>query len=172
LSRSTKRSMLERRYQRASCDFEAEFGWGTLNYAARIGMVGIGGCFVVSDALVPVDEEVDLALTIDPELAPLQTRAKVVWLSSGRPPFPGKIFGKGFAVEFERIFPEDRARIDEYVRKRIRVYKAIDHEMKKAKPDKELIKELFAGVRPDDSTHLNHIKKVCGNELKLFRLRR
>ena len=79
---------------------------------------------------------------------------------------------RGFALEFKRIYPEQRARVDEFVKRKNRAFKSIDHELKKVRPDKDLIKELFKSIYPSESTHLNHIKAVCRDELRYFRLRK
>lgn len=162
----------ERRYQRASCDFPAEFTWGTITHQAEVRVISIGGCFLSTPVLVPVEEELDSEFRLSPNDAPIHCRGKVVWLSKRGIRTRGDRMARGFALEFMRIYPEDRARIDEYVRVQNRLFKAIEHELEKKHPDKAMVKELFAKARPEESTHLNHIKKVCRQELRYFRLRK
>jgi len=161
----------ERRYQRARCDFPAEFSWGTITNSARVLIISLGGAFLETEVFVPAGEEMEVSLSFDSESAPIVCRAAVVWVADPGVKVKGPKPRPGFAVEFMKIFPEHRALIDEYVRKQNRIFRAIHHELDKAKPDKALIKELFARVCPQDSTHLNHIKKVCKEEMKFFRLR-
>jgi len=164
-------SSSERRYQRASCAFSAEFTWGTVTHPAQVMIIGLGGCFLATPAVVPAGEEVDVAITVEPEERPLHCRGKVAWLAERGLPIWGTRY-PGFALEFLRIFPEDRGRIDEYVRKQTRIFRAIEHELKKRKPDLKLVKDLFRQVRPEESAHLSHIRRVCREELKHFRLRK
>ena len=170
--KGAQKTSLERRYQRASCDFPADFVWGTINHNARIKVLSIGGCFLAGDVIVPPQEEVELSFNMGPGSKRVKCRGKVVWISEKGVPVSGDEKYKGFAVEFKRMYPEDRAIIDDYVKKQNRIFKTINHELNKSKPDKALIKELFARVYPEDSTHLNHIKKVVREELRYFRLRR
>ena len=162
----------ERRYQRASCALPAEFDWGTISNQALVRVIGIGGAFISTNALVPLDERLDLNFRLAEKTRPIQCRCRVAWLTGRGIEIRGEKHIKGFAVEFTRIYPEDRQLIDEYVRDKIRVYKAISHELKKKRPDKALVKELFGQVRPGESTHLNHIKKACREEAKFYRLRK
>lgn len=163
---------LERRYQRASCNFPAEFVWGTVSHRAVAKIISIGGCYLASEVLVPNGEELELLLRIDLNSDPIRCLSRVAWVSENGIVTRGGRRYRGFALEFERIYPEERARIDEFVKKRTRVFRTIEHEMDKAHPDKGLIKELFATVCPGESTHMNHIRKACREELRHFRLRR
>jgi hypothetical protein len=171
LSSAKKKSAFERRYQRVTCDFPAEFSWGTISHSGRARVLGIGGCFLETQVMVPVGEEIELRFQLDPALPLLTGRGKVAWISERGVPIAGPGLHRGFALEFQRIFPEDRAVIDEFVRRKTRVFRAVCHEFGKHKPDTGLIKELFASVCPDESTHLSHIKRVCREELRYFRLR-
>ena len=162
----------ERRYQRASCLFPAEFTWGTVTHRGRIMSVGLGGCFIESKVLVPLHEELDLLFYMEGAINPIKCRSKVAMILKTGAKALGKKKPKGFGLEFLKIFPEDRQKLDEYVKQQIRIFKTIDHEINKVKRDTALIKELFSGVRPGESTHLNHIKKVTLENLKLFRLRK
>lgn len=163
----------ERRYQRASASFPAEFVWGTITQPAVALMIGLGGCFLETEVIVPPGEELDLHLRLEPSGGKIKCRGKVAWIAyrKGYPTRAGKK-SRGFALEFMRIFPEDRARIEEYVVKRNRLFRAMDHELKKQKPDQRLIKELFSAACPGESTHLAHVRKVCRYEVQHFRLRR
>lgn len=160
----------ERRYQRATCDFPAEFTWGTISHQARVVVISIGGTFLDSEVKIPLEQELTLTFTINPAEPPISCQGKVVWLADKGILVWGKTLHRGFAVEFMKMFPEDRARIDEYVRERIRIFRAIDHELCKQRPDKVLVKELFQQVRPGESTHLGHIKKACCEEKRHYRL--
>jgi len=162
----------ERKYQRASCDFPGEMLWGTITHPARVEVISIGGCFLYTEALVPEGEEVDLIFTVEDDDMPIKCTGAVVWVTKEGIKVRENEKLPGFALEFKKIYPEYRARIDEYVKKQNRIFKTIDHELSKSKPDKSLVKELFSKARPNDSTHLNHIKKVCRQELRHFRLRR
>lgn len=162
---------LERRYQRAACEFPAEFSWGTVTHRALVKTIGMGGCFLATEAIIPEGEELDMAIKTDPASEPLQCRGKVAWITERGIRLRGKRC-RGFALEFKRIYPEQRARIDEFVKRKNRAFKSIDHELNKARPDKELIKELFKSIYPSESTHLNHIRAVCRDELRYFRLRK
>jgi len=162
----------ERRYQRASCDFPAEFAWGAVTHPARVMVIGIGGCFLFTHALAPPGEEVDLSFEMDSEEEKISCRGVVAWVADEGIDARGLKKLDGFAVEFLRIFPEDRERIDEYVRTQVRLFKAMDHELKKKEPDRALVKELFARARPFESTHLNHIRKTVKDEMRYFRLRK
>ena len=162
---------LERRHQRASCDAPAEFSWGTIPHSASVVVVGMSGCFLKTSVIVPVGQELDLTFCLETGPNPIRCRARVVW-HDGR---GIKVRGQtchGFALEFKRIFPEDRGRIDEYVRRQVRVFRAIARELAKADPDRELAKDLFGRVRPGDSLHLGHIRRSCADELRYFRLRK
>ncbi len=162
----------ERRYQRASCLFPAEFTWGTVTHRGMILSIGLGGCFIGSKVLVPLHEKLDLVFYMEGDLNPIKCRSKVAMISKTGVHALGKIKRKGFGLEFLKIFPEDRQKLEEYVQHQIRIFKTIDHELGKIKRDTPLIKELFASVRPDESIHLNHIKKVTRENMKLFKLRK
>ncbi len=172
MARVRKARSGERRFQRASCCFPGTFNWGTVSHPATIMIIGLGGGFVSSEVQVPEGCDVSLSFEMDPEREPVRARGKVAWLTRKGIRIRDMPRRQGFAVEFTRIFPEHKARIDEYVKNQNRLFKAIDHEMKKKKPDKKLIKKLFSQARPGESTHLNHIKKVTKDELRHFRLRK
>jgi len=53
---------LERRHQRAACEFPAEFSWGTVTHRALVKTIGMGGCFLATEAIIPEGEELDLAI--------------------------------------------------------------------------------------------------------------
>ena len=171
LNAAKKKAALERRYQRVTCDFPAEFSWGTISHPGRVRVLGIGGCFLETQVMVPAGEEIELRFQLDPALPPVTGQGKIAWISERGISITGAGLHRGFALEFQRIFPEDRAAIDEFVRKKTRVFRAVCHELGKHKPDPGLIKELFASICPDESTHLSHIKRVCREELRYFRLR-
>ncbi|MFO8057529.1 MAG: PilZ domain-containing protein [bacterium] len=159
-----------RRYQRTSCDIPAEFHWGTIYHSARIKVLSIGGCFLATDVKIPLEEKVHLSFRLKPEDAPVTCECKVVWITRRGIKVRGEKACQGFALEFEKIYPEDRSRIDELVRGNIRTIKAIEHELDKKNPDKKMIKELFQTLRPGESTHLSHIKKTCREEKRFYRL--
>ncbi len=162
----------ERRYQRSSCDIPAEFHWGTIYHSAKIKILGIGGCFLATDVKIPLDEKVHLSFRLDPDSPPIHCVCNVVWMTRKGIKVRGNKSHQGFALEFERIFPEDRSRIDELVRKNNRIVKTIEHELEKKKPDKQMIKELFTKLRPGESTHLSHIRKACREEKRFYRLQK
>lgn len=162
---------MERKHQRASCDCPAEFTWGTINHPATVVIVGMGGCFVHAEVMVPKGEELELRFCMEPSPEPIRCRAKVVWIAARGIRVRGQTC-RGFAVEFLRIYPEDRSRVDEYVKRQTRVFRAIGRELEKPAPDIELVKDLFSRVRPGDSLHMNHIRGVSMDELRYFRLRR
>lgn len=162
----------ERRFQRASCEYPARFTWGTITNQARVMIISIGGCFISTETLVPAGEEIDLEFKFGDDAKTVDCHCRVAWVA--KKGIKTRQGGRqhGFALNFLRIFPEDRALIDEYVKKQNRLFKCIEHELKKKRPDKEQIKDWFGQSRPGESTHLNHIKKVCREELLYFRLRK
>jgi Tfp pilus assembly protein PilZ len=162
---------LERRYQRASCEFAAEFTWGTVSHQAAAKVISMGGCYLATEVIVPCGEEVELVLTLDLAAPLLHCRGRVVWLSQRGIKVRNGRRERGFAVEFKRIYPEDRARVDEYVKRQTRLFRAIEHEFKKAHPDKGLVKDLFSLACPGESPHLGHVRKRCREEGRYFRLR-
>mgnify|MGYP000026492172 CR=1 FL=1 len=162
---------VERRHQRASCDAPAEFSWGTITHPATVMVVSMGGCFLRTGVFVPLGEELELTFCLESGPDPIRCRAKVVWLAGRGIRIRGQTC-RGFALEFMRIFPEDRSRIDEYVRRQTRVFRHLERELAKAHPDRELIKDLYSKVRPGDSLHLGHIRKICAEEIRYFRLRK
>jgi Tfp pilus assembly protein PilZ len=166
-----KRLPHERRYQRATCDFSANFQWHGRCHEARARVISIGGCFLETTVMPEVGAELDFTLQLDPDHEAIHSRAKVAWVAPAGIRIKGPHLHPGFALEFHRIFPEDRARVDDYVRRQTRLFRAIGHELDKAKPDLALVKDLFHQVCPRESTHLNHIRKVCREELRFFRLR-
>jgi hypothetical protein len=169
--RTKKRLPAERRYQRATCNFGAEFSWGTITHAAQVRIISMGGCFLETPVLVPSGSEIEAMIGISEGEPPIRSRAKVVWVADKRAPVIGRERVPGFALEFIQMFPEDRARLEDYVRRRNRIFHAILHELDKTKPDRPLVNDLFLRVCPNESTHLNHIRKVCFEELKHSRLR-
>lgn len=162
----------ERRYQRSSAAFPAQFTWGSLTQQGEVVMIGLGGCFMAAEVIVPVGEELEVVIFLEP-MSPIRGRARVAWIT-GRKGFRlgGQKSKRGFALEFLKIFPEDRARIEDYVKRQTRLFRAMDHELKKQKPDYHVVKQLFAAACPGESSHLNHIRKVCREEVKLYRLRK
>lgn len=168
---TSKGTASERRHQRASCDCPAEFSWGTITHPATVVIVGMGGCYLRTSAVVPNGEIIDLTFCLEGAPEPIRCQSKVVWLSERGVRVRGQA-SRGFALEFQRIFPEDRARIDEYVKRTNRVFRAIEREFEKNTPDRELIKDLYAKVRPGDSLNMRHIRHVTDEELKYFRLRK
>ncbi|HUT54058.1 MAG TPA: PilZ domain-containing protein [bacterium] len=166
-----KLNSLERRYQRASCDFPSEFTWGTVTHRGAAKVISLGGCYLATEVIVPCFEEVELTFAMDPQAPPLRCHGKVVWLSEQGIKVRTGRRERGFALEFKRIYPEDRARVDEYVKRQTRLFRAIEHEFKKARPDKDLIKDVFGLACPGESTHLGHIHKRCREETRYFRLR-
>jgi hypothetical protein len=165
-----KREPLERRYQRASSQFPAEFAWGTVVHSARVSVVSLGGCFLSSEVIVPPDEEVELNFTIA-GVAPVRCHGKVVWISERGIKVRDQLKQRGFALEFKQIYPEDRAKIDDYIKRQTRLFRHVEHELAKTHPDKDLVKELFARACPGESTNLNHVRKMCREEVRYFRLR-
>jgi Tfp pilus assembly protein PilZ len=166
-----KHYSLERRYQRASCAFPAEFTWGTVTHRAETKVVSLGGCYLATEVIVPCGEEVELVLTMDPEAPLLHCHGRVVWLSERGIKVRNGKRERGFAVEFKRIYPEDRARVDEYVKRQTRLFRAIEHEFNKAHPDKGLVKDLFSLACPGESSNIGHVRKRCREEARYFRLR-
>lgn len=165
-------SLSQRRYQRTSCDIPAEFHWGTIYHSAKIKVLGIGGCFLATDVKIPLEEKVHLSFYLDPEAPPIKCTCNVRWMTRKGIKIRGDKPHHGFALEFEKIYPEDRCRIDELVRKNNRIVKTIEHELKKKNPDKNMIKEIFMELRPGESTHLSHIKKACREEKRFYRLQK
>ena len=162
---------LERRFQRASSDFPAEYTWGTVTHRAKVSVVSLGGCFLSSEVIVPRGEEMDLSFTLGPDLPAVRCRGKVVWIAERGIKIRDRNRQRGFALEFKRIYPEDRAKVDDYIKRQYRLFRALAHELTKARPDKALINDLFQKACPGESSHLAHIRKLCGEEVRYFRLR-
>ena len=131
----------------------------------------MGGCFLCTGVIIPIGQQLDLTFCLESGPVPIRCRAKVVWHDGRGIKVRGETC-RGFALEFMRIYPEDRSRIDEYVRRQTRIFRAIDRELSKTYPDRELVNDLYSRVRPGDSLHLKHIRRICSEELRYFRLRK
>jgi len=78
----------------------------------------------------------------------------------------------GFGVEFDQLTQEDREVIDSFVRRKLRILRGIAYELRHSPRNVPRIKSLFSEIHPDESQHLNHIRKVVSEELRYFRLRK
>lgn len=162
----------ERRYQRAECDLNGRYFHRDRWYPAKVITIGAGGAFVAGRYhKIKTDDLVHLVF--DLEGKSISTISRVVWPNpkklKNRTGFP---YPPGFAVEFEKISGDSRADIDQFVKKSLRILRALVHELARLEPDRERISRLFLDMRPGDSTHLNHIRKIVKQEFRLFRLRK
>ena len=162
----------ERRYQRAEADLNARFYHKGKWYPAKIITISAGGGFLACrPPAIARDDLVELALEL--EGCKVNAISRVVWVNHRKlKNKDGYPYPPGFAVEFEKIFGEMRAQIDNFVKESLRTLRALVHELAEPKPDREMISRLFLSLRPGDSTHLNHIQKTVREEFRYFRLRK
>ncbi len=162
----------ERRFQRSGCDLPAYYSVQGSWKPARIITISAGGAFLAcKPEKIQKDKIIEVQFQINDKT--ISALGRVVWINprkmKNRTGFP---YPPGFAVEFERISAEERAEIDQFVKKNLRILRTIAYELTQPNPDREKIKELFLKLRPEDSLHLNHIKKVVKYELRHFRIRK
>lgn len=163
----------ERRFQRAGCSIPAEAYYDQESFSVQIKTIGGGGAFLQSSKFLSENSVIELKFQL-PDGREINALARIVWTNTpiNQDRNLVKEYSVGFAVEFERISNEDRAAIDLYVRFILRTLRAIAYELKNSPVDKEKVRELFKKIKPDDSLHLNHIKKVVQKELRYFRLKK
>jgi len=162
----------ERRYQRAGCDLPAYYLLNKSWKPARAITISAGGAFLAClPKKIQKEQIIQIQLLINDRI--ITALSRVVWINpqkmKNRSGYP---YPPGFAVEFEQISGEDRAELDHLVKKTLRMLRALNFELNRTPQDREKIKNLFSQLRPGESLHLNHIKKVVRLESRHFRVRK
>lgn len=163
----------ERRFQRAPCSFPCAFSLLGNSSPAEVISLSIGGAYFACQARPSVNSEVTFAIRMSDHCL-IRGKGKVIW-SVGKKKKIQKAdirLQPGFGVEFDQLSREDHEVIDAFVRRKLRILRSISHELNYKPRNVDKIKSLFSEIHPDESQHLNHIKKVVNQELRFFRLRK
>lgn len=162
----------ERRFQRTGCDLPARYIYEGRAHYARITTISAGGAYLACNPReVELNRVLELEFELDGEL--INAISRLVWINRGlRNHLGGGLYAPGFAVEYERLSAEARAKIDAFVKRSLRILRALSFELSQRELDREKISHLFLSLRPGDSLHLNHIRKVVKQELRHYRLRK
>ena len=161
----------ERRFQRASCDLPARYIYEGRAHYARIITISAGGAYLACNPRkTGLNRVLELEFELEGEL--INAIGRLVWINRGlRNHLRGSLSPPGFAVEYERLNNEARAKIDSFVKRSLRILRALSFELSQSELNRERISHLFLVLRPGDSVHLNHIRKVVKQELRHYRLR-
>ena len=159
----------ERRYQRTGCDLDAQFLYRDKWRPAKLITLSGGGAFVACSPRLKPNQVIFLEFGLEGgEVAAI---SRVVW-HTGHNGDRHRIYPPGFAVEFESMDSRDRALVNRFVIKSLRILRALIHELDQLEPDLDQIRSLFLIYRPEDSLRINHIRKVVREEYRHFRLRK
>lgn len=161
----------ERRYQRAGCDLSARFLHQDKWRKARIITLSGGGAFLGCKHRVQKNQVIYLEFEM--ESHSISAISRVVWNSDRKRKNSDRwIYPPGFAVEFESMEGKERALVNHFVIRSLRVLRALKYELKQPALDRDQIRSLFLSLRPGDSLNLNHIRKIVQQEFRHFRLRK
>lgn len=158
----------ERGYPRATLRVPVYFGVDEYTYEGRSLTISIGGLFIETKVLMPLDQEIKLKFTI-PGYGSIELKGAVVWRVTK--PISRRFKNPGIAVKFTDINEEQCRKIEDYVIKKSRVIRTIKHLLSEKKPDMKQINELLTSTYIRDYSTLDDLKKKLDNELALFRLR-
>jgi hypothetical protein len=163
----------ERRFQRAPCSFPVRFFFGDTSSTAEAKSLSMGGGYFASKHRPPPGTEISFIIELS-EKQRVRGKGMVVWNSDINNAVlkGGRKAPLGFAVEFKSLGKHDRHLIDSFVKRRLRIVRSIAYELNQADRDTRKIKGLFSEIHPDQSLHLNHIRKVVREELRYFRIRK
>lgn len=163
----------ERRFQRAPCSFPGAVSWQGKSSPVEVVSLSIGGAYFVCSTQVPAGGEVSFAVRMSDQCL-IRGRGRVIWNSiHNRAVRRSRLkLPVGFGVEFDQLTQEDREVIDSFVRRKLRILRGIAYELRHSPRNVPRIKSLFSEIHPDESQHLNHIRKVVSEELRYFRLRK
>lgn len=158
----------ERGYPRATLRVPVYFGVDGYTSAGRSLTISIGGIFIETKILMPLDQEIKLKFTI-PGYGSIELKGTVVWRVTK--PVSKRFKNQGIAVKFTDINEEQCRQIDDYVIKKSRIIRTIKHLLSEKKPDMKRINELLTSTYIHDYSTLDDLKKKLDNELALFCLR-
>ncbi len=107
---SVATNLAGRRNERTEKNFEIHFKTKQDFYKAYTANLGSGGLFIRTENLLEIGSEVTLLFTLPGDSKPINAVGKTVWVSKQPDP------DKGVGVQFTVVSPEDRTRIDAFVR--------------------------------------------------------
>jgi hypothetical protein len=163
----------ERRFQRAPCSFPGAVSWHGNSSQVKVISLSIGGAYFACSTQPPAGGELSFAIRMSDQCL-IQGRGRVIWNSVHNRAFRrGKLrLPAGFGIEFDQLTQEDHEVIDSFVRRKLRILRGIAYELRHTPRNVSRIKSLFSEIHPDESQHLNHIRKVVSEELRYFRIRK
>jgi Tfp pilus assembly protein PilZ len=158
----------ERGYPRATLRVPVYFGVDEYTSTGKSLTVSIGGIFIETGVLMPLDQEIKLKFTI-PGYGPIETKGTVVWRATK--PVSKRFRNPGIAVKFTELNLEQCRMIEDYVIKKSRIIRTLKHLLSEKKPNMKQINELLTSTYIRDYSTLDDLRKKLENELALFRLR-
>lgn len=158
----------ERGYPRATLRVPVYFGVDEYTSTGKSLTVSIGGLFIETSVLMPLDQEIKLKFKI-PGYGSIEAKGTVVWRVTK--PVSKRYQKPGIAVKFIDIGLEQCKKIEDYVIKKSRILRTIKHLLSEKNPDMKKINELLTSTYIHDYSTLDDLKKKLDNELALFRLR-
>lgn len=158
----------ERGYPRATLRVPVQFGVDEYTSNGKSLTISIGGIFVETNFLLPLDQEVKLKFTL-PGYGVIEVKGTVVWRVTKA--VSRRFKNPGIAVKFTEISVEDIRKIEDYVLKKSRIIRTIKHLLNQEKPDMKRINELLTSTYIHDYASIEDLRKKVEDELALFRLR-
>ncbi len=158
----------ERRYQRATLRVPVYFGREGYTSRGKSLTISIGGIFIETNVLLPLNEEIKLKFNL-PGYGPVEARGIVIWRATK--PVSKRFKNPGIAVKFTEIAEEQCKSIEDYVIKKSRIIRTIKHLLSQEKPDMKKINELLTSTYIHDYSNLEDLRRQIEEELNLFRLR-
>lgn len=158
--------MNERFYQRAKLNAEVIISNGASQQIGKAVNISLGGIFLRCQEAFPIGGDVELILKL-PSSKQLTLKGKVrrvVNCDSEDLPI-------GMGISFEDVPEESKAKIEEYVRRTIRLLKALFYELNRARINEGKIKELLAVSPIEYQYPLDILREKIAAELSNLRLR-
>ncbi len=158
----------ERGYQRATLRVPVYFGSEGYTSTGKSLTISIGGIFIETNVLLPLDQEIKLKFNL-PGYGPVEAKGTVIWRVTK--PLSKRFKNPGIAVRFTEIAEEQCKNIEDYVIKKSRIIRAIKHMLSEKKPDMKRINELLTSTYIHDYSTIEDLRRQIEEELDLFRLR-
>lgn len=158
--------MNERSYQRAKLSTEVIVRNGAFQEKGRAVNISLGGIFLRCPKPLPLGNDVELIINL-PDNTQLSLKGKVCRVVN----CSDEDLPVGIGVSFEDMAEESKAKIEEYVRRTIRILKALFYELNRAKINERKIKELLAVSSIEYQYPLDILREKIAAELFNLRLR-
>lgn len=158
--------MNERSYQRAKLNTEVVIRNGNFQEEGKAVNISLGGIFIRCQNPIQGYSDVELLINLPPTTK-LWVKGKVRRIVS----CVGEALPLGIGISFEELSDETKLKIEDYVRRTIRVLKALFYELNRAQLNEAKIKELLALSPIEYQYPFDILREKIASELSGLRLR-